>query len=90
MYFLFVLFYVLFVCKHVLLPPGFNPIAVKYISYHIISYGIMNGGETSHYCTPTSLETASPKSLQRRQSAYTHCDSSECWWKEGKNKFPKQ
>jgi hypothetical protein len=31
MYFLFVLFYVLFVCKYVLLPPGVNPIAVKYI-----------------------------------------------------------
>jgi hypothetical protein len=36
MYFLFVLFHVLFVCKYVLLPPGVNPIAVKYIvSYHI-------------------------------------------------------
>ena len=36
---LFVLFYVLFMCKCVL-PPGENPIAVnKYIiSYHIISY----------------------------------------------------
>jgi len=35
---LFVLFYVLFVCKCVLLP-GDNPIAVnKYIIYHIISY----------------------------------------------------
>ena len=32
---MFVLFYVLFVCKCVLLPPGDNPIAVKYmISYH--------------------------------------------------------
>jgi len=30
-----VLFYVLFVCKYVLLPLGFNQIAVKYIiSYH--------------------------------------------------------
>ena len=38
MYFLFVLFYVLFVCKCVLLPPGVNPIAVKYIkAYHIIT-----------------------------------------------------
>jgi len=35
MYFLFVFFYVLFVCKCVLLPLGVNPIAVKYIvSYH--------------------------------------------------------
>ena len=36
----FVSFYVLFVCKCVLLPPGDNPIAVnKYIiSYHTISY----------------------------------------------------
>jgi len=31
MYCLFVLFYVLFVCKCVLLPQGVNPIAVKYI-----------------------------------------------------------
>jgi len=31
MYFLFVFFYVLFVYKYVLLPPGVNPIAVKYI-----------------------------------------------------------
>jgi hypothetical protein len=31
-----VLFHVLFVCKFVLLPLGVNPIAVKYISYHII------------------------------------------------------
>ena len=36
MYFLFVLFYVFCVCTYVLLPPGVNPIAVKYISYHII------------------------------------------------------
>jgi hypothetical protein len=37
LYCLFVLFYVLFVCKCVLLPPGVNPIAVTYhISYHII------------------------------------------------------
>jgi hypothetical protein len=32
-----VLFYVLFVCKCVLLPPGVNPIAVKYIVSHHIS-----------------------------------------------------
>jgi len=38
MYCLFVLFYVLFVCKCALLPPGANPTAVKYISNHIISY----------------------------------------------------
>jgi len=45
-----VLFYVFFVCVvlcivcvYVLLPPGVNPIAVKYIiSYHIISYHIIN------------------------------------------------
>jgi len=39
---LFVLFYVLFVCKCVL-PPGDDPVAVnKYIvSYHIISYHII-------------------------------------------------
>jgi len=35
---LIVLFYVLLVCKCVLLPPGVNPIAVKkyIISYHIV------------------------------------------------------
>jgi hypothetical protein len=32
MYCLFVLFYVLFVCKCVLLLPGVNPIAVNYIN----------------------------------------------------------
>ena len=37
MYFLFMFFYVLFVCKYVLLPPGVNPIAVKYI-IHIYIY----------------------------------------------------
>jgi hypothetical protein len=50
-----VLFYVSFVCKCVLLTPGVNPIAVKYIisyhtsyhinhiiSYHIISYHIIS------------------------------------------------
>ena len=43
MYCLFVLFYALFVCKCALLPPGVNPIAVKYIiSYHIISYRIIS------------------------------------------------
>ena len=43
----FVSFYVLFVCKCVLLPPGDNPIAVnKYIiSYHITG-GIIPTGET--------------------------------------------
>ena len=30
-----VLFYVLFVCKCLLLPPGVNPIATKYIIYRI-------------------------------------------------------
>ena len=35
-------FYVLFVCKCVLLPPGDNPIAVnKYIIYHIILYSTL-------------------------------------------------
>jgi hypothetical protein len=34
----FSVFCVLFVYKYVLLPPGVNLIAVKYISYHIISY----------------------------------------------------
>ena len=41
---LIVLFYVLFVCKCVL-PPGVNPIAVKYIiscQYYIISYSIVS------------------------------------------------
>ena len=38
MYFL-VMFYVLFVCKYVLLPPAFNPIAVKYIISYIITGG---------------------------------------------------
>jgi hypothetical protein len=32
-----VLFYVLFVCKFVLPPPGVNPIAVKYISRHTVA-----------------------------------------------------
>ena len=34
--------HVLFVCKCVLLPPGVNPIAVKYIISYIISYQIRN------------------------------------------------
>jgi hypothetical protein len=44
---LFVLFYVLFVCKCVL-PPGDNPIAVnKYIIYHII-YACLSEAKASH------------------------------------------
>jgi len=52
MYCLFVLFYVLFVCRCVLLPPGVNPIAVKYIiSYHVVfgytwEDNIKTGGNT--------------------------------------------
>ena len=50
--FLFVSFYVLFVCKCVLLPPGDNPIAVnKYIiSYHITTtYNqFLNNGHGRH------------------------------------------
>jgi hypothetical protein len=38
------LFYVLFVCKCVRLPPGVNPIAVKYIYIYIISYHIIIAG----------------------------------------------
>jgi hypothetical protein len=42
-----VFFYVLFVCKCVLLPPSVNPIAVKYItSYHNSSGRIMVLGST--------------------------------------------
>jgi len=46
---LFVLFYVLFVCKCVL-PPGDNPIAVKYIiSCHIIYHIINSNSRTANY-----------------------------------------
>jgi hypothetical protein len=48
----FVSFYVLFVCKCVLLPPGDNPIAVnKYISYHIADGRVARSGV--HYRTVT-------------------------------------
>jgi len=53
----FVSFYVLLVCKCVLLPPGDNPIAVnKYIiSYHIISYHIKEANYTGWAKIPCEL-----------------------------------
>jgi len=61
---LFVLFYVLFVCKYVL-PPGDNPIAVNKI-YHIKPYGRKPGMLRSLVCVPmTHLTMVSVLQLVR-------------------------
>ena len=60
MYCLFMLFYVLFVCKCVLLPLVVNPIAVKYIISTCVIYSVekhvLNGAcYASNCCTILSV-----------------------------------
>jgi len=88
---LFVLFYVLFVCKCVLLPPGTNPIAVKYIITYTISYLISLRIQkywfvADTYATDRQTGTAfhpapgSKRSLQLHKMYQSRCTAKNSWW----------
>jgi hypothetical protein len=63
-----VLFYVLFVCKCALLPPGVNPIAVKYISYiYIYIYIYIYTHTHTHTYIPTYSADAMHYPSRRQQ-----------------------
>jgi hypothetical protein len=73
-YSLFVLFYVLFVCKCVLLPPGVNPIAVKYV----ISY--QESPELSAEVKRPGHESSPPSAQLTLKPLINSPNASQAFW----------